>query len=165
MTSTFNVGKAGGYEQLMGRWSKQLAPLFINFAGLSDGERILDVGCGTGSLTFALPKADNVQEVAAIDFSPVFVEEANRLNTDPRIHIQQGDATSLSFPDEYFDRALALLVLHFVPKAARAIGEMRDRQIRLRFPPCCRQGCDRLQQLHSARYPLCNPMMDGRSSA
>jgi len=125
LTSTFNVGKAGGYEQLMGRWSKQLAPLFINFAGLSDGERILDVGCGTGSLTFALPKAANVQEVAAIDFSPVFVEEANRLNTDPRIHIQQGDATSLSFPDAYFDRALALLVLHFVPEADRAIGEMR----------------------------------------
>lgn len=33
MTSTFNVGKAAGYEQLMGRWSKQLAPLFINSPG------------------------------------------------------------------------------------------------------------------------------------
>jgi ubiquinone/menaquinone biosynthesis C-methylase UbiE len=125
MTSTFNVAKAAGYEQLMGRWSKRLAPLFIDFAGLADGERVLDVGCGTGSLTFALPQAANVSEVAAIDFSPVFVDEANRLNTDSRIHIRQGDATSLPFEDAYFDRALALLVLHFVPDAARAVAEMR----------------------------------------
>ena len=38
----------------MGRWSERLAPLFIQFAGIHDGERILDVGCGTGSLTRAL---------------------------------------------------------------------------------------------------------------
>lgn len=109
----------------MGRWSKQLAPLFIEFAGLADGERILDVGCGTGSLTFALPKSANVSEVAAIDFSPVFVEEANKRNKDARIHIQQGDATSLAFKEGYLDRSLALLVLHFVPEAGRAINEMR----------------------------------------
>ncbi len=56
MTSSFNVHDAAGYEQLMGRWSKKLAPLFIDFAGLADGEKILDVGCGTGSLTFALAR-------------------------------------------------------------------------------------------------------------
>jgi hypothetical protein len=31
MTSSFNVHDASGYEQLMGRWSKKLAPVFINF--------------------------------------------------------------------------------------------------------------------------------------
>ena len=54
MTSSFNVHDAAGYEQIMGRWSKRLAPLFIDFSGLADGEKVLDVGCGTGSLTFAL---------------------------------------------------------------------------------------------------------------
>jgi ubiquinone/menaquinone biosynthesis C-methylase UbiE len=125
MTSSFNVGQASGYEQLMGRWSKLLAPSFVDFAGLADGDRVLDVGCGTGSLTFALPSIANVSQVAAIDFSPVFVADAISRNTDPRIRIQQGDATALPFPDASFDRAYALLVLHFVPEAATAIGEMR----------------------------------------
>ena len=77
MTSSFTVHDASGYEQLMGRWSQKLAPLFIDFAGLADGEKILDVGCGTGSLTFALAKAADLSEIAAIDYSPIFVEAAN----------------------------------------------------------------------------------------
>ena len=67
MTSSFNVNDATGYEQLMGRWSQKLAPLFIDFAGVSDGEKILDVGCGTGSLTFALSRAAVLGAIAAID--------------------------------------------------------------------------------------------------
>lgn len=125
MTSSFNVHDAAGYEQLMGRWSQRLAPLFIDFAGLADGEKVLDVGCGTGSLTFALARAANLKEIAAIDFSPVFVAAAIRRNTDPRITISQADACALPFEDESFDRALALLVLHFVPEAHKAVAEMR----------------------------------------
>jgi ubiquinone/menaquinone biosynthesis C-methylase UbiE len=125
MTSEFNVHDAGGYEQLMGRWSQKLAPLFIEFIGIADGEKILDVGCGTGSLTFALAKAADLAEIAAIDYSPVFVEEAIRRNTNPRIKVRQADACALPFEDGTFDRALALLVLHFVPEAGKAVAEMR----------------------------------------
>jgi ubiquinone/menaquinone biosynthesis C-methylase UbiE len=125
MPSSFTVQQAAGYEQLMGRWSRRLARPFIEFAGVAKGERVLDVGCGTGSLTFALPEAAEVSEVVAVDYSPVFVEEAQRRNMDPRITIQQGDACALSFPKGHFDRALALLVLHFVPEADKAVAEMR----------------------------------------
>ncbi|GLS29739.1 Methyltransferase domain-containing protein [Mesorhizobium albiziae] len=125
MTSSFNVHDAAGYEQLMGRWSQKLAPLFIDFAGLADGEKILDVGCGTGSLTFALAGSAGLAEIAAIDYSPVFVEEATLRNTDPRVKIQQADACALPFVDASFDRAMALLVLHFVPETAKAVAEMR----------------------------------------
>jgi SAM-dependent methyltransferase len=125
MSSSFNVRSANGYEQLMGRWSQKLAPLLIDFAGIADGERIVDVGCGTGSLTFALPQAADVSEIAAIDYSPVFVEEAKRRNTDGRISIQEADACALPFQNDYFDRALSLLVLHFVPEAGKAVSEMR----------------------------------------
>lgn len=124
MTSSFNVHDAAGYEQLMGRWSSRLAPLFIDFAGLADGEKVLDVGCGTGSLTFALAEIADLAEIAAVDYSPVFVEAAARRNSDRRIKIRQADACALPFDDGTFDRALALLVLHFVPEAGRAVAEM-----------------------------------------
>ncbi len=65
-----------------------------------------------------------LSEVAAIDYAPVFVEEARRRNTDPRITIIQGDACAIPFPDGRFDRALSMLVLHFVPQAAQAVAEM-----------------------------------------
>ncbi|WP_292212727.1 class I SAM-dependent methyltransferase, partial [Mesorhizobium sp.] len=81
--------------------------------------------CGTGSLTFELAKSAELASIEAIDFSPVFVEAAKRRNADPRIEIQQADATALPFADNAFDRALALLVLHFVPEAGKAVAEMR----------------------------------------
>ncbi|PBB81898.1 SAM-dependent methyltransferase [Mesorhizobium sp. WSM3879] len=125
MTSSFTVHAASGYEQLMGRWSRRLAPKFIDFVGLAGGEKILDVGCGTGSLTFELARSRDLAEIQAIDFSAVFVAAAKERNTDPRITIEQADATALPFEDNVFDRALALLVLHFVPETGKAVAEMR----------------------------------------
>jgi SAM-dependent methyltransferase len=123
--STFNVQSASAYEQLMGRWSKKLAVPFLEFAGLDEGERILDVGCGNGSLTFALAETVGLREIVAIDYSAVFVEEAARLNTDSWITIRQADACDPPFEDGAFDRALSLFVLHFVPEAGKAVSEMR----------------------------------------
>lgn len=125
MPSSFNVRSAGGYERLMGRWSKRLAHPFIDFAGVADGDRILDVGCGNGSLTFALLRAADIREIVAVDYSAVFVEEVARINSDARVRVRQADATELPFDDETFDRSLALLVLHFVSDAKVAISEMR----------------------------------------
>ena len=45
----FEVAEA--YEAWMGRWSRQLAPLFVEFVGVQEGEKVLDAGCGTGSLS------------------------------------------------------------------------------------------------------------------
>src|SRR5690242_2228140 len=115
---------AEAYEQLMGRWSRRLAPLLISFGGLSDGDHVLDVGCGTGSLTFALPEMANVAAVTGIDLTSSFVEFACARNTDPRITFQLGDARELPFDDGSFGRAFSSLVLHFLPDAARAVKEM-----------------------------------------
>ena len=108
----------------MGRWSQRLAGPFIAFAGLADGEWIIDVGCGTGSLTFALPQAANLAQVAAIDYSENFVEVARRKNSDPRITIEHADACALPFADASFDRAVSLLVLQFIPDTERAVAGM-----------------------------------------
>jgi SAM-dependent methyltransferase len=109
----------------MGRWSRKLAPLFLDFAGLAAGERVIDIGCGTGSLTFALPERANISTVEAIDYEEQFIEAARERNIDPRINIQKGDACNLPFADRQFDRALSMLVLHFVSDPQRAVAEMQ----------------------------------------
>lgn len=125
MTSTFAAADGDGYELQMGRWSKQLAPHLIAFSGIHGGGELLDVGCGTGSLTFALGVEPGVTRVTAIDFSPVYIAHAAARNSDPRIRFQTGDACQLEFPDGSFDHSLSQLVLHFIPEPERAVREMR----------------------------------------
>ena len=121
--ASFQNAKA--YEQVMGRWSRRLAPLLIRFGGLSDDHRVLDVGCGTGSLSFTLPEISNVAGVTGIDLTEPFLEFARARNTNPQISFQQADARVLPFEDNSFDRAFSMLVLQFIPDAARAVAEMR----------------------------------------
>lgn len=123
VTSTFSDSSA--YELQMGRWSRRLARSFLEFAGLADGERILDAGCGTGSLPFAVARHPGVKAIAGIDRTAAFVDYATSLNRDPRIEFHQGDICALPFPDSSFDRVLSLLVLHFVPQTEVAVSELR----------------------------------------
>jgi ubiquinone/menaquinone biosynthesis C-methylase UbiE len=116
---------AEAYEKIMGRWSQRLAPLLLRFGDLSDGDRVLDVGCGTGSLSFAVPEVANVASVTGIDLTPGFVEFATSRNTDRRISFQRGDARALPFEDNSFDRAFSMLVLQFIPDGRRAVAEMK----------------------------------------
>jgi SAM-dependent methyltransferase len=116
---------AEAYEQLMGRWSRRLAPLLIEFGGLNDGDRVLDVGCGTGSLTFALPEFANVAAVTGIDAVAAYVAAARARSSDPRITFDVGDARALPYADASFERAYSSLVLHFIPDAVKAVSEMR----------------------------------------
>ena len=57
------------YDYLMGRWSRLIAPKLASYAGVADGDHVLDVGCGTGSLTRALLDVGPTVRVTAIDGS------------------------------------------------------------------------------------------------
>jgi SAM-dependent methyltransferase len=109
----------------MGRWSRRLAPQFVHFAAPTVAGKVLDVGCGTGSLSFTLGNAAGVQSVHGIDLSSEYIAYAKRKNEDSRLSFQVGDACSLPFPDASFDHALSMLVLQFVPRSDAAIREMR----------------------------------------
>jgi ubiquinone/menaquinone biosynthesis C-methylase UbiE len=123
-SSTFNAGSGDGYELQMGRWSRRLAEPFLDFVGTAPAEQVLDLGCGTGSLSFALAARCPPQRLCGIDFAPSYVDHAAGRTQDPRIVFEVGDACALNLPDRSFDRVLSLLLLHFVPDASRAIAEM-----------------------------------------
>lgn len=123
-SSTFLATQGERYERTMGRWSRQLALPFLDFVGTADGNRVLDVGCGTGHLAFAVARRSGAGEVRGIDLAQPYIEHARRHNQDPRIVFDVADACALPFPERSFDRVLSLLVLHFVPKADQAIAEM-----------------------------------------
>ena len=72
---SFDVA-AESYDRFMGRFSTQLAAPFADFAGVSSGQRVLDVGCGPGALTTELVERLGVDAVTAIDPSESFVAAA-----------------------------------------------------------------------------------------
>jgi SAM-dependent methyltransferase len=119
----FSAGEP--YERFMGRWSRNLAPLLVRFAGIRDGDAVLDVGCGTGALTAAIAAAAPSSAIVAIDPSSAYVEAARARFPADRVQVEVGDGQRLRFEDATFDRTLSALMLNFVADAARAVREMR----------------------------------------
>jgi len=116
---------AEAYEYLMGRWSSVLAESFLDFAGINDGERVLDVGCGTGALAASAAARTQRSEIVGIDPVAPFLDYARRRTLDPRVRFDLGDALSLPYPTGSFDRCLSLLVIMFIRDPGRAVSEMR----------------------------------------
>jgi SAM-dependent methyltransferase len=116
---------SAGYENFMGRWSRLMAPPYIAFVGVKNGDRVLDVGTGTGSLAFALEATTAASEVTGVDPSEGFIGYAKKNAKSGRVRFEVGDAQALQYKDASFDQTMALLVMNFVPDHTKAIGEMR----------------------------------------
>jgi SAM-dependent methyltransferase len=108
------------YDDFMGRYATELAPLFAEFAGVDAGERALDVGAGTGALTAEL--ISRGASVAAADPSPEFVTVLRE--RFPGLEVEEAPAESLPWGAGVFDVALAQLVVAFVSDGPAAVSEM-----------------------------------------
>jgi SAM-dependent methyltransferase len=114
---------AESYDRYMGRYSRELAPRLIEFAGVSPGMQVLDVGCGAGALTEALARRVGAERVAAADPSRPLVSAARE-----RVRgadVREAPAETLPWPDDSFDAVLSQLVLNFMADARAGVGEMR----------------------------------------
>ena len=112
-------------------WSQQLAPAqhrLLELAALRPGERVLDVACGTGLVTFPAGDAVGSQgAVVATDISEVMVThvaDTARRRGLKQVTAARMDAEDLDFPDETFDVALCALGLMYVPEPIAALQEI-----------------------------------------
>ena len=119
MTGVFHTDEES-YDGFMGRYSVRLAPLFADFAGVRQGQRVLDVGAGTGALTREL--IERGATVVAVEPSPEFTRALR--SRFPLIEVHEAPAELLPLPDDSFDIALAQLVVAFMEDAVVAMREL-----------------------------------------
>ena len=111
------------YEGYIGRWSRLVAPVFLDWLEVPPGADWLDVGCGTGVLTRAILEHADPRSVVGVDPSGPFLEHARRATADPRARFETGNADATGLPDASVDAAVAGLVLNFVPDLSAALDE------------------------------------------
>ena len=120
---------AGDYEA---GWRAQLEPaqsLMLEMAALRSGERVLDVACGTGLVSFRI--LDAVGEAGSVfgtDISANMVQTARRLASERGYRnatFERFDAEAMSLEDACFDATLCALGLMYFPEPVAALKEMR----------------------------------------
>jgi SAM-dependent methyltransferase len=95
---------------------------------LRAGMRIIDVGCGPGTITFGLAERVAPGEVIGVDVQPTMVDRARELARDrgvANVRFESADAYELPFDDGSFDAALAHMVLMHIAEPTRALREIR----------------------------------------
>jgi ubiquinone/menaquinone biosynthesis C-methylase UbiE len=114
-----------GYEAYMGRWSRKVAPRFLDWLSAPSGCDWLDLGCGTGALSDAVLAQCEPRSLVSIDLSEAFIATARARLLDPRVAFLVGDAQALPVDDGTRDVIVSALVLNFVPDRAKALAEAR----------------------------------------
>ena len=118
---------AAHYE---GFWAKQLRPaqdLLLDLAAAGPGERVIELACGTGLVTFRLARQiGETGHLVATDISQKMVDAVRERAAleGVRVDAKRMDAESLAFPDASFDLAVCALGLMYCPDPIAAMREM-----------------------------------------
>jgi ubiquinone/menaquinone biosynthesis C-methylase UbiE len=125
----YGWNKAAAYYDRF--WSEQLRPgqdLMLALAALQPGERVLDVACGTGLVTFRAAETVGASGfVAASDISEDMVASVAAAAASRGLtgDFRRMDAEALEHPDAGFDAVLCALGLMYVAEPLNALREMR----------------------------------------
>ena len=118
---------AAGFEELTERFSRGIASHIIEMSRVRQGDRLLDVGTGTGLV--ARLAAERCENVVGIDHSDGMLAEARaaatRSGVGERTSFSAMDAENLEFEDGSFDVVLSLFVFRHLPNPGAAAREMR----------------------------------------
>ena len=114
------------YERYIGRWSRAVAPQFVDWLARPAGQRWVDVGCGTGALSAAILARAPPAALTGVDPSDGFLAQARAaVPAAASTRSVPGSATALPLPDRAADVIVAGLVLNFVADLAAALAEFR----------------------------------------
>ena len=84
----------------------------VQQANIQPKMKVLDLGCGTGTLTLMLKRAHPEAEVTGLDGDPQVLDIAREKSRGTNIQWDEGLASSLPYPDSVFDRVVTSLVIH-----------------------------------------------------
>jgi ubiquinone/menaquinone biosynthesis C-methylase UbiE len=121
---------ADRFDEFSNRLGAPVAARLVELACLEPGERVLDVGTGTGLVPFEIARsAPPSASVLGVDISTGMIETARRKLAEEgvpesRIAFRQMDAESLALPDAEFDVVTSVFALGHMPRPARAVAEM-----------------------------------------
>src|SRR6185312_15071877 len=121
----YQATDGAAYEVFLGRWTERLADALLGSLEIPPDGALLDVGCGTGSLAFAMTKRWPGRQVSGVDIAEPYVAYARARAVSGQPVFDLADICSLPYADQAFAGAIAQLVLNFVPDPAAALAEMR----------------------------------------
>lgn len=118
--ATWNAGDYG----FIARGLHQSALEFLARLNIEQGERMLDVACGTGQL--CIPAAKAGAEVCGIDIAENWIAQARRNATvaDVEVRFDVGDAEDMPYAEASFDLVTSMIGVMFAPRPERATTEM-----------------------------------------
>lgn len=99
----------------------------VELGSIGPGQRVLDIGCGTGALTILIKQQHPDTTVIGLDPDPKALEIARTKTTRARLSIEfvEGFGNHLGFADATFDRVFSSLMLHHLDKDAK-VATLRE---------------------------------------
>ncbi|SET20812.1 Ubiquinone/menaquinone biosynthesis C-methylase UbiE [Nitrosomonas marina] len=93
-------------------------------AGLANGQRVLDLGCGTGSLAVLIEQYYPGIDISALDCDHAMLIQAGRKAAQRQadIHFVRAFAEQIPYPDHHFDRILSSLLFHHLSSDSKALA-------------------------------------------